>query len=410
MFLFFTFLFIFFLSFLIFCYLFGLKKFKFYFYYFFYFFIFYFFFFFFFFFFSTNQPFCLVIGKITGSGENGFYIFDLNREDDNFKLVSESDAGPNPSYFCISNNNRLIYAANEVMNFKGAKGGGITTLRYDNKAGGTEKIGELAVPNGSPCFISLSPDNDFLFLANYTGSSIAVVKLDSKGIPVTITDSLIFKGNAGKISHPHMISFDPAGKRVYLTDLGFDRIIIYNFDHQSGKLQQIQNGIVILPKGTGPRHFVFNSDGTKMYVIAELNSTITVFNVDANGELKSIQTVSTLREGFKGESFCADIHIGKNGDFIYGSNRGENTIVTFRIGSDGKLTLAGHTSCGGNWPRNFVIDPSGKYILVGNQRSGNISLFSINEKTGLPVESGKDYKLTTPACLKFLKYHIMELI
>ena len=132
-----------------------------------------------------------------------------------------------------------------------------------------------------------------------------------------------------------------------------------------------------------------------------LNSTISVFNVDANGELKLIQTLTTLREGFKGKSYCADIHIGKNGKFLYGSNRGENTIVTFRIGTDGKLTLAGHTSCGGEWPRNFVIDPSGKYILVGNQKSGNISLFSIDEKTGLPVEPGKDYKITSPVCLKF---------
>jgi 6-phosphogluconolactonase len=350
----------------------------------------------------NSQPVRLFTGKFTGPGEKGFYIFDLNREEGTFKLVSESDAGPNPSYFCISKKNGLIYASNEVMNFKGAKGGGVSTLRYDAKSGGIEKINELAVPNGSPCFISLSHDDDFLFLANYTGGSVTVVKLDNKGIPVNITDTVIYKREEGKISHPHMISFDPAGERVYLTDLGLDRIVIFNFDHQSGRLQQIENGIVRFPKGTGPRHFVFNSNGTKLYVIGELNSTITVFNVDANGELKLIQTLTTLREGFKGESFCADIHIGKNGDFIYGSNRGENTIVTFRIGSDGKLSLAGHTSCGGNWPRNFVIDPSGKYILVGNQKSGNISLFSINKNTGLPLEPGKDYKLTTPACLKFL--------
>lgn len=350
----------------------------------------------------NSQPVRLFAGKYTKTGEKGLYLFDLNREAGTFKLVSESDAGQNPSYFCISKKNGLIYAANEVMNFKGAKGGGITTLKYNDKTGEIEKINELAVPNGSPCFISLSHGDDFLFLANYTGGSITVVKIDKKGIPVNITDTVTYKREEGNISHPHMISFDPVGEKVYLTDLGLDRIVIFNFDQQSGKLQQIQNGIVKLPKGTGPRHFVFNSDCTKMYVISELNSTITVFSVEANGELRSLQTITTLREGFKGESFCADIHIGKNGDFIYGSNRGENTIVTFRIGSDGKLSLAGHTSCGGNWPRNFVIDPSGKYILVGNQKSGNISLFSINEKTGLPVEPGKDYMLTTPACLKFL--------
>lgn len=348
-----------------------------------------------------NETIRLYAGKFTEAGEKGFYLFDLDRKEGKFNLVSVSDAGPNPSYFCISKKNGLIYAANEVMKFNGVGGGGVTTLRYDDITGGIEKINELAVPNGSPCFISLSPDGDFLFLANYTGGSVDVIKLDDKGIPARISDSILYEGEEGKVSHPHMISFDPAGKRIYLTDLGLDRIVIYTLDAVNGRLQQIPNGIVKLPKGSGPRHFVFNSDGKKMYVINELNSTISVFNVDANGELNLIQTLTTLREGFKGKSYCADIHIGKNGKFLYGSNRGENSIVTFRIGSNGTLTLAGQTSCGGEWPRNFVIDPSGKYILVGNQRSGNISLFSIDEKTGIPIEPGKDFKITTPACLKF---------
>lgn len=181
-----------------------------------------------------------------------------------------------------------------------------------------------------------------------------------------------------------------------------DRIVIYNFDTVSGHLLQIENGIINLPKGSGPRHFVFNSNGTKMYVICELNSTISVFDVGANGGLKSIQTLTTLGEGFKGENSCADIHLGKNGQYLYGSNRGENTIVVFRIGTDGRLALAGRTPSGGSWPRNFVIDPSGKYILVGNQKSGNISLFKIDEKSGIPIVPGKDYKLNNTACLKFL--------
>jgi len=349
----------------------------------------------------NSQPIRLFAGKYTEAGEKGLYLFDLNLEEGTFKVISESDAGTNPSYFCISKKNGLIYASNEVMNFKGIKGGGVTTLKYDTKTGISEKINELAVPNGGPCYISLSSGDDFLFMANYSGGSVAVVKLDDNGIPVSITDTIIYEGEEGKVSHAHMISCDPAGKRVYVTDLGLDRIVIYNFDPALGRLQQIKNGIVSLPKGAGPRHFVFSSDGTKMYVINELNSTISVFNVDENGKLTSIQIVTTLSEGFKGESFCADIHIGNDGDYLYGSNRGENTIVTFRIASDGTLILAGHTSCGGDWPRNFVIDPSGKYILVGNQRSGNISLFSIDEETGIPVEPGKDYKITAPVCLKF---------
>jgi 6-phosphogluconolactonase len=348
-----------------------------------------------------NEIIRLYASKDTEAGEKGFYLFDLNPKAGKFNLISSCEAGPNPSYFCVSKKNGLIYAANEVSNFKGSRGGGVTTLKYFDKTHGIEKINELNVPNGAPCYISLSPNDDFLFMANYDGGSIAVVKLDDRGIPGRVSDTILYQGEEGKVSHAHMISFNPAGKRVYVTDLGLDRIVIYNFDAVSGRLQQIPNGIVKLPKGAGPRHFTFSSDGTKMYVINELNSTISVFNVNTNGDLKSIQTITTLREWYKGESFCAEVHIGKSGKYLYGSNRGENSIVTFMIGTDGLLSLAGHTSCGGDWPRNFVIDPSGKYILVGNQKSGNISLFGIDEKTGIPVEPPGDYKLTSPACLKF---------
>lgn len=355
-------------------------------------------------FFSTScnsQPIRLLVGKYTEADEKGLYLLDLNREEGTFKLLSESDAGPNPSYFCISKMHGLIYAANEVTEFKGTKGGAVTTLRYNYKTGEIEKINELIVPNGGPCFIYLSAAEDFLFMANYSGGSVAVIKLDKKGIPISVTDTLIYKGEEGQTSHAHMIAADPEGKRVYVTDLGLDRIVIYNLDAVSGRLRQINNGIVKLTKGAGPRHFVFSSDGTKMYVICEFNSTVSVFNVASNGELTPIQTLSTLDKDFKGESNCADIHIGINGDFLYGSNRGENTIVTFRIGTDGKLILAGRVNCGGNWPRNFVIDPSGEYILVGNQNSGNISLFKIDEKTGIPIGTGKDFRTTSPVCLKF---------
>ena len=338
--------------------------------------------------FSTScysQPIRVFAAKYTEKDEKGFYLFDLNREDGTLKFLSESDAGPNPSYFCISKNNGLIYAANEVMKFNGVRGGGVTALSYDAKSGIVKKVNELVVPEGGPCYISLSPGEDYLFMASYSRGSIAVVKLDKNGIPERVTDTIKFVGNEGQASHPHMISFDPGGNKVYFTDLGLDRIVIYNFDTVYGHLQQIENSIINLPKGSGPRHFVFNSNGAKMYVICELNSTISVFDVGANGGLKSIQTLTTLGEGFKGENSCADIHLGKDGQYLYGSNRGENTIVVFRIGTDGRLALAGRTPSGGSWPRNFVIDPSGKYILVGNQKSGNISLFKIDEKSGIPT-------------------------
>lgn len=341
----------------------------------------------------------LFTGSFTRSGDNGFTIYDMNPEDGSLEMVSSNNAGPNPSYFCISKRYGYIYAANEVSEFLGRKGGGVTTLSYDKVSGTVKKVHEMTVPNGGPCYISLSDDENYLLFANYGGGSVTVVSLDEKGIPEEVSDSVSYEPVNGKVSHAHMIAPGPEGE-VYVTDLGLDRVVIYNLEN--GKLIQTGNGMAQLAPGAGPRHFTFSSDGEKMYVINELNSTITVFDVNDDGSLSEIQTLSTLAADFKGKSYCADIHIGRNGKFLYGSNRGENTIATFSIGPEGKLSIAGRTTCGGDWPRNFVLDPSGKYLLVGNQRSGNISVFRIDEKTGIPVIPSKDYKLTPPGCLKFI--------
>jgi 6-phosphogluconolactonase len=138
-----------------------------------------------------------------------------------------------------------------------------------------------------------------------------------------------------------------------------------------------------------------------MYLINELGSTMMVFDVDSEGGLILKQTLTTLAEDFNGKSYCADVHIGTGGTFLYGSNRGENSIVVFKIGADGQLTLAGRSSCGGSWPRNFVIDPSGEFLLAGNQRSDQFSVFRINKTTGIPEGPLSEGKMRGVACLKF---------
>jgi 6-phosphogluconolactonase len=339
---------------------------------------------------------------MTGSGENGINVYDFNSSDGVLKFLSASNAGPNPSYFCISEIRKHIYAVNEVSKFRGVTGGGLTTLCYTGNFENIKIMNEMPVPNGGPCFISITPENDFLLIANYAGGSVTVVKLDENGIPERVSDSIIYNGIGENHSHAHMISTDPAGKRIYATDLGLDRIMIYTLDKKTGKLIPFNEDGISLPPGTGPRHFVFNETGSRMYVIGELASTVSVLIVEQNGGLKLLQTISTRKEGTGVPNYCADIHIDKTGRFLYGSNRGENSIVTFRIEKNGELKLTGHTESGGDWPRNFIIDPSGKFILAANQKSGNISVFSINEKSGIPSMENQRTDLAAPVCLKFL--------
>src|SRR5512133_587323 len=199
----------------------------------------------------------LFTGSFIRTGEKGFNIFDMDTKTGNVKLVTEFNAGPQPSYFCISNKHGYIYAAKEITRYKGRKVGSLTTMSYDPSKAELKKVHEMAVPNGGPCFISLSPNEDFLFFANYSGGSVAVVRLDSKGMPDGVADSILYEPVDGKVSHAHMISPDPSGKRIYVADLGLDRIVIYKLG-DNGKLNQ--TGTAPLAKGAGPRHFAFSSD------------------------------------------------------------------------------------------------------------------------------------------------------
>jgi len=343
----------------------------------------------------------LFAGGFTKDDEKGLNVFEFDNRSGKLKLLSQSDAGPNPAYFCFSQRHNLLYAANEVMEFKGNPGGGLTTLKYDPAKASFEKLNEMVIPYGGPCFISMSPDSGYLFIANYPRGSVAVVRLSKEGIPESVTDTILYYPEKPNASHAHMILSDPQGGHIYVTDLGLNRVVVYNFDTINGKLIQLENGIIPVAEGSGPRHFTFSPDGSKMYLINELGSTMMTFNNDAQNGLKLIQTLST--KGFKPveKNYCADIHIGKSGEYIYGSNRGENSIVVYKIGNDGMLSLAGHSSCGGDWPRNFVIDPSGNFLLAGNQRSDNISVFRINNKTGIPEGPVDSTMMKGPACLKF---------
>jgi 6-phosphogluconolactonase len=345
----------------------------------------------------------LVAGCFSETGEKGLVVYNFDTEKGTLNEFSKSNAGANPSYFCFSEKQKLIYSINEVSTFRDVKGGGLTTLKYSENFENIEKVNEMPVPNGGPCFISVTPDEKYLFVANYGGGSVAVVKLDAQGIPERITDTVIFSGSGEKVSHAHMIASDLRGDRIYVTDLGLDRIMIYSLEETSGRLIPFSNDGILLPEGTGPRHFVFNSTGSRMYVVGELNSTISVFQTDKNQGLIPLQIVSSLREGFTGKNSAADIHIGKSGEFLYCTNRGENTIATFKIVPEGQLSRVDNVDCGGNWPRNFVIDPSGKYILAGNQKSDNIAVFRIDRTTGLPSKTDLSFNLPTPACLKFYK-------
>jgi len=317
------------------------------------------------------------------------------------RLYSELYEGNNPSYF-TAGDKKALYFVNEVSSFKGRDGGGITYVRVSKK--GLEPVigSEVNQGGGGPCFITMSHDRKFLLTANYGSGSVSVVSLNAAGLPGKVTETLFFQHHDSLESHPHMILFNPVKGVYYITDLGLDRLFIFTLDSETGQLKPADIPYIDIPKESGPRHMVMNRRCTVLYIADELNSTISVINISGDRPVAE-KTISALPDGFTGENASADICLSHSGKFLYITNRGNNSIGVFRVQPGGKLTLTGHVSCGGNWPRNMTIDKSGRHMIICNQRSGDLAFFRINRRTGIPKKEDYSYKLNAPSCVKFIE-------
>lgn len=314
--------------------------------------------------------------------------------DGSIEKLSEITVGDNPSYFTFGPGG-LIYLVNEVDTFDMKAGGGITTLRYDKKSRSLGKVSSINQGGGGPCHITVSKDGKYLITANYGSGSVSAVRLNGEGIPGKVTDVILY----GEKSHPHMTIHNPRLHTYYISDLGLDRVHQLKLDTTLGLLMNANIAWFSTEPGSGPRHMAKDRSSANLYVINELNNTLSVYNILSDA-VTLRQTVSTLPEGYAEKSYCADIHLSRSGRKIYGSNRGHNSIVTFRVGADGKLSEPSHRDCGGNWPRNFAVSPSGKFFVVANQRSNEISVL---RKGSSSDEAVSTQALNAPSCIRFLK-------
>jgi len=329
----------------------------------------------------------------SGGGAGDVLLCRLNGNG-SIEKISEITVGDNPSYFTFGSGG-LIYLVNEVDTFDMKAGGGITTLRYDKKSKSLEKVSSMNQGGGGPCHIEVSFDGKYLITANYGSGSVSVIKLNNEGIPEKVTDVIFY----GERSHPHMTIHNPRLHTYYVSDLGLDRVHQLKLDTTLGLLMNADIAYINCEPGSGPRHMAIDKSAANLYVINELNSTASVYNI-LSDTVTAKQTVSTLPEGYTEKSYCADIHLSRSGKKIYGSNRGHNSIVTFRVGFDGKLSEPAHSDCGGNWPRNFSLSPSGKFLLVANQKSNEISVVHEGGKNDKVVST---LTLNAPSCIRFYK-------
>jgi 6-phosphogluconolactonase len=342
--------------------------------------------------------------------DGGIYFCRLDTKSGEIILRVETRGIDNPAFLAIDNSNRFLFAVNEVSEINGNPGGSVSSFSIDPGNGRLSFINLQPTLGESPCHISIDRTGKFLLITNYSGGNIIVFPIMEEGTIGKNVDFIQHKGHSinpdrQESPHPHSILLSPDNRFVFVPDLGMDKILIYKLDQETGKLCPNNFPYISLKPGAGPRHFTFHPDGKFAYVINELDSTITAFRYKSDkGKLKEIQTITTLPDNFTGVSYCADIHVHPNGKYLYGSNRGHNSIACFIIDpSKGKLEQKGFTSTQGDFPRNFAIDPSGQYLLAANQRSNNIVSLRINNETGELSPTGYSIEISQPVCIKFLK-------
>lgn len=339
------------------------------------------------------------LGFVDGSAK-GISVFSMNLADGKLDFVTENAGIESPSYLTFHPNLRYLYAANESSGFVSA------FLLDADQPGHLTLLNQQSTQGSAPCFVSTDKTGKMALVSNYSSGNVLAYPIESDGKLGNASINIQHQGSgpdrprqAGP--HAHSIWVESGNRFALACDLGLDKVFVYALDPQNAGLAAHSEGII--HPGAGPRHLDFHPNGRFIYVINELDATMSTLSWDSQaGELKEIQVISTLPAGVEGPKSCADVHIHPSGKFLYGSNRGHDSIVIYAVDeTTGKISLIGHESTRGKTPRNFTLDPTSRYLLAANQDSGSIVTFQIDPQTGKLA-----YLATTqspaPVCLKFL--------
>jgi 6-phosphogluconolactonase len=371
---------------------------------------------------AKHGNYIVFVGTYTKADSQGIYAYRYDAASGKMTPLGLAAKTNNPSFLTVDSRHKFLYAVNESGTFKGEASGGVTAFTIDRNTAKLTELNEVASHGADPCYISFDKSGKYVLVANYTGGTAAVFPIKADGRLAEASSVVKDAGTLGPkkdrqdAAHAHWIEASAHNRFVYVADLGLDRVLIYKFDPSKGLLTSGDSGAemsgsssakdfysAVVAPATGPRHMAFSADGKFMYVLGELDSTVTVFANDANETYGSIQKISALPAGFSGPNDAAEIVIHPAGKFLYTSNRGDDSIALFMVDrGTGKLTFVERVASGGKTPRNFAIDPAGSRLLAANEESGNIVEFTIDAHTGKLTAQGEVAKVGSPVCLVFM--------
>ena len=313
-----------------------------------------------------------------------------------------------PSFLAPHPNRKYLYALSEIDDYDSNQSGSISSFSIDASSGKLTELNEVSSRGAWPCHLSVDAGGKMLVAANYKGGSVASFPIDSDG---ALGEAVSFFQHEGGSVHPrqeqahaHSADFSPDNRFAFFSDLGLDQVKVYAVDPQNASMQPHDPPHLGTAPGAGPRHFAFHPSGQFAYGINELDSTVAAYGYDpASGVLTALQTISTLPADFAGENYTAEIQVHPSGKFVYGSNRGHDSIAVFSVDeASGRLAAVEQVSTQGEWPRNFAIDPGGRYLLAANQHTDNIVIYRIDADSGKLTPTGGQLSLDAPVCIRFL--------
>jgi len=358
----------------------------------------------------SQGEYIVYIGTYTGKGSKGIYAYRFDSATGRVSPLGLAAETTNPSWLTVHPNRQFLYAANETSDNKGAKSGVVSAFAVDRKSGKLTFLNQVPSRGADPCHATVDETGKNLLVANYSSGNIAVLRLHDDG---RLGEASAFVQHTGssvnparqKGPHAHSIEPSPDNRFVLTADLGLDQLLVYRFDAAKGSLTPNDPPFAQLNPGAGPRHFAFHPSGKYVYVINEMQSTVTAFAYGAtDGSMRELQSVSTLPKDFAGKTTTAEIRVDSSGRFLYGSNRGHDSIAVFAIdAAKGTLTPVETVSTGGKEPRNFEIDPTGKYLFAANQNSGSVVIFRIDAKSGRLSPTGQEFEVASPVCVMFVR-------
>jgi 6-phosphogluconolactonase len=348
------------------------------------------------------KTFDLIVGTYTTGKSKGIAVYRFYAETGKLAYLSEIDGVTNPSYLTLSANNKFVYAVNELPK------GEVSSFSFEAKTGKLTFINKQSTLGADPCFVAVDKDQKNLLIANYSSGNVAVMPLNKDG---SIVNGIETEQNPGhsvnkerqESAHAHMAIFSPDEKYVFYNDLGTDKINIYKYHpNKEPRLVAASPAFVSVAPGEGPRHLEFSADKKTAYLVTEMGSNVIVFDYK-NGQLKQKQSITMLPDGFSGQTAGAAIHLSPDGRFLYASNRLEtNEINIYSVNQEtGLLTFVARQSTFGKNPRDFAIDPTGRFLIVANQGSDNMWVFKIDQTTGKLNQTGIRVEIGNPVCLKF---------